>query len=96
MKVLVKPNMHTHLARGGLLNHLQNTITYILGVENNKLEQPLPNDDTRRRCKICVIASHGKGNKSAKDEISKVKSWCVKCQQLVCWKHTIIVWESCT
>ena len=74
MKVLVKPNMHTHLARGGLLNHLQNTITYILGVENNKLEQPLPNDDTRRRCKLCVIASHGKGNKSAKDEISKVKS----------------------
>ena len=41
MKALVKPNMHTRLARGGLSKHLQNSITHILGVENDKLEQPL-------------------------------------------------------
>ena len=41
MKALVKPNMHTHLARGGLSKHLQNSITHILRVENDKVEQPL-------------------------------------------------------
>ena len=41
IKALVKPNMHTRLARGGLSKHLQNSITHILGVENDKLEQPL-------------------------------------------------------
>ena len=74
MKALVKPNMHTRLARGGLSKHLQNSITHILGVENDKVEQPPPNDDTPRRCKICIIASHGKEHKSAKDSIGKVKS----------------------
>ena len=67
MKALVKPNMHTCLARGGLSKHLQNSITHILGVENDKVEQHPPNDDTPRRSKMCVIASHGKGHKSAKD-----------------------------
>ena len=67
MKALVKPNLHICLARGGLSKHLQNSTRYILGVENNKVEQPPPNDDTPRRCKICVIASHRKGHKSAKD-----------------------------
>ena len=67
MKALVKPNMHTRLARGGLSKHLQNSITHILGVENDKVEQHPPNDDTPRRSKMCVIASHGKGHKSAKD-----------------------------
>ena len=46
----------------------------ILEVENDKVEQPPPNDDTLRRCKICVIASHGKGHKSVKDTTGKVKS----------------------
>ena len=72
MKALLKPNMHTRLARGSLSKHLQNSITQIL--ENNKVEQPPPNDDTPRRCKMCVIASHGKGHKSAKDSMGKVKS----------------------
>ena len=80
MKAPVNPNMYTHLAGGGLSKHLlQNSITHILGVENDKVEQPLPNDDTPRRCKICVIASHGKGHKSAKDSMGKVKSQCAKC-----------------
>ena len=38
-----------------------------------------------------VIASHGKGHKSAKDSISKVKSWCAKCQEPVCRMHTITI-----
>ena len=46
MKALVKPNMHTRLVRGGLSRHLQNSIIHILGVENGKVEQPPPNDDT--------------------------------------------------
>ena len=74
MKALVKPNMHTLFARGGLSKHLQNSVTHKLGVANDKVEQPLPNDDTPRRCKICVIASHGKGHKLAKDSIGKVKT----------------------
>ena len=45
---------------------------------------------------MCVIASHGKRHKSAKDSTGKVKSWCAKCQQPVCRKHTITVCESCT
>ena len=93
-KALVKPNMHTRLARGGLSKRLQNSITYILGVENDKVEQPPPNDDTSRRCQMCIIGSHGKGHKSAKDSIGKVKSRCTKCQP-VCRRHTITVCESC-
>ena len=96
MKALVKANMHTRLARGGLSKHLQNSITHILGVENDKVEQPLPNDDTPRRCKICVIASHGKGHKSAKDSMGKVKTRRAKCQLPVCQKHAITVCKSCT
>ena len=88
--------MHTRLAREGLPNYLQNSITDILGVENDKVEQPPPNDNTSRRCKMCVITSHGKGDKSAKDSMGKVKSRCAKCQQSVCRKHTITVCESCT
>ena len=38
MKALVKPNMHTCLAGGGLSKHLQNLITHILGVESDKVE----------------------------------------------------------
>ena len=41
MKALIKPNMHTRLARGDLSKHLQNSITHILGIENDKVEQPL-------------------------------------------------------
>ena len=96
MKALVKPNMHTCLARGGLWKHQQNSITHILGVENDKVEQPTSNDDGPRRCKMCVIASHGKGIKSAKNSMLKVKSWCAKYQQPVCGKHTITVCELCT
>ena len=81
--------MHTRVARGSLSKHLQNSITYILRVENHIVQQPPPNDDTPRRCKMCVIAphgcellhligSHGKGNKSAKDSMGKVKSQCAK------------------
>ena len=74
MKALVKPNMHTRSARRSLSKHLQNSITHILGVDNDKVEQPLPNDNTPRRCKMCVIASHGKEHKLAKDSMGKVKS----------------------
>ena len=95
MKALVKPNMHTWLARGSLSKHLQNSITHTLGVENEKVEQPPPNDDTPRRYKMCVIASHGIEHKSAKDSIGTVKSWCVKYQQAVYRKHTITIFESC-
>ena len=63
MKALVKPNMYTRLARRGLSKHLQNSITNILGVKNDKLEQPPPNDGTPRRFKIYIISSHGKGHK---------------------------------
>ena len=80
MKALVKPNIHTCLARGGLSKHLQNSVTHRLGVESDKVEQPSPNDDTPRRCKMWVIAPHGKGHKSAKNSIDKVKSWWSKCQ----------------
>ena len=45
IKVLVKPNMHTRLARGGLSKHLQNSITHMLGVGNDKVEQSPPNND---------------------------------------------------
>ena len=48
MKTLVKPNMHTRSARRGLSKHLQNSITHMLGVEKDKVEQPPPNDDTRK------------------------------------------------
>ena len=96
MKALVKPNMHTRLARGGLSKHLQNSITHILGVGNDKVDQSPPNNDPPRRCKMCVTASHGKGRKSTKDSMSKVKSRCAKCQQPVCRQHTITVCESCT
>ena len=46
--------------------YLQHSNTYILGVENNKVEQPPPNDNTPRRFKMCVIASHGKGQNQLK------------------------------
>ena len=88
--------MHIRLARGSLSKHLQKSVTHIPEVENGKVEQSLPNDDTSRRCKMCVIASHGKEHKSAKDSIGKVKPLCAKCQQVVCRSHTIIVCESCT
>ena len=45
---------------------------------------------------MCDIASHGKGHKSAKDWMGKIKSWCAKCQQPVCRKHTVTVCESWT
>ena len=96
MKALVKPNMHTHLARGGLSKHLQISITHILGVENDKVEQPPPNDESPRRCIMCVIVSHGKEHISAKDSMGKVKSRCAKCQQPVSQKYTITVCKSCT
>ena len=96
MEALVKPNMQTRLTRGGLAKHLQNSITHILGVQNDKVEQAAPNDDTPRRCKMCVIASHEKGHKSAKDSMGKVKPPCSKCQKPVCRKHTNTVCESCT
>ena len=96
MKAFVKPNMHTRLARGGLSKHLQNWITHILGNENDKVEHLPPKNDTPRRCKISVISSHGKGHKSTVDSMGKVKSWCAKCKQPVCRKHTITVSESCT
>ena len=88
--------MHTRLARVGLSQHLQNSITHILGVENSKVEQPPPNDGTPRRCQKCVIASYGKGHKSSKDSMAKVKSRCSKYQQPVCRKHPITVCESWT
>ena len=71
MKALVKPNMHTRLARGVLSKHLQNSITHIPGVENDKVEQPPPNDDTPRRCKMCVVASHKKGTNQLKIQSAK-------------------------
>ena len=49
MKALVNPNMHIRLARRDLLKHLQNSTAQKLGVENEKVEQPPPNDDTPRR-----------------------------------------------
>ena len=73
MKALVNPHMHTHLAKGDLPKHLQISIKHILGVENDKVEQLPPNDNLPRRCKICIIASHGKGYKTAKDSMGKVK-----------------------
>ena len=42
MKALVKPNMHIRLTRGGLSKHLHNSITHVLGVENDKVEQHPP------------------------------------------------------
>ena len=39
MKALVRPNMHTRLARVGLSKHLQNSITHILGVEDDNVKQ---------------------------------------------------------
>ena len=79
IKALVKPNIHTRLARGGLSKNLKNSTTHILGVENDKVEQPPPNYDTSKRWKVWVIAPHGKGHKSAKDPKGKVKSRCAKC-----------------
>ena len=74
MKALAKSNMHTRLPIGGLSKHLQNSVTHILRVKNDKVEQPPPNDDSPRRYKMCVIASYGKWHKSAKDSMGKVKS----------------------
>ena len=44
MKALVKPNIHNHLARECLSKHLQNSITYILRVKNDRVEQPADDD----------------------------------------------------
>ena len=63
MKAPIKPSMHIRQARRSLSKHLQNSITHILRVQNDKVEQSPPNDDTPRTCKMCVIASHGKGRK---------------------------------
>ena len=67
--------MHTRLATGDFSKHMQklnhtknigelscltSLITQTLGVENDTVEQLPPNDDTSRRCKMCVITSHGK------------------------------------
>ena len=68
MKALVKPNMHTRLARGGLSKHLQNSITHILGVENDKVEQPPPNDDTPRRWKCVLLHLMEKGKNRPKNQ----------------------------
>ena len=51
--------------------HLQHSITHILEVENNKVEQPPPNDNTPKRCKMCVIASYGKGQNQLKIQWAK-------------------------
>ena len=96
MKALVKPNMHTRLARGGLSKHLQISITHTLGVENDKVDSPLQMMILQEGAKCVFIAYHGKGHKSAKDSMGKVKSRSEKCQQPVCRKHTITVCESCT
>ena len=53
-------NMQTRLARGSLSKDLHNSITHITGVENDKVEQHPPNDNTPRRCKMCDIASYDK------------------------------------
>ena len=81
MKALVKPSMYTRLTwRGGE----EGVKTFA------KLnQQPAPNDNIPTRCKMCVTASHVKGDKSAKDSMDKVKSSCAKCQQSVCQMHTI-------
>ena len=65
--------MLTQLARGGLSKHLHNLID-ILGPENGKVEQPPPNNNIPRRCKMYVITSDGKGHKSPKDLIGKARS----------------------
>ena len=49
MKALIKPNMCTCLVRGSLSKHLQNLITHILGVENDKVEQPPAKENSPRR-----------------------------------------------
>ena len=69
-------NMQTRLARESLSKDLHNSITHITGVENDKVEQHPPNDNTPRRCKMCDIASYDKWYKPAKDSIGKVKSRC--------------------
>ena len=55
MKALAKSNMHTRLPIGGLSKHLQNSVTHILRVKNDKVEQPPPNDDSPRRYKMWLL-----------------------------------------
>ena len=57
MKALVKPIMHTRLAKGGLSKHLQNSITHILEVENNKVEQLTPHDTFKKVKNVCCCIS---------------------------------------
>ena len=57
MKAIVKPNMHTRLPKRCLSKHLQNSITHILEVENNKVEQLSPHDTFKKVKNVCYCIS---------------------------------------
>ena len=48
-----------------------------------------------KRCKTCIIESHGTVHKDSKNKIGKVKARCARCQHPVCKKHSNNICELC-
>ena len=85
-KSLVKNFMLERLQKGGLTAYLKNTILRLIAegnenqaIENTANQAPSP-DNIPKRCKTCIIESHGTGHKDSKNKIGKVKARCAKCQ----------------
>ena len=78
-KSLVKNFMLERLQKGGLTAYLKNIILRLIAegnenqaIENTANQAPSP-DNTLKRCKTCVIESHGTGHKDSKNN-RKIKS----------------------
>ena len=93
--------MLERLQKGGLTAYLKNTILRLIAegnenqaIENTANQAPSP-DNIPKRCKTCIIESHGTGHKDSKNKIGKVKARCAKCQHPVCKKHSHNICELC-
>ena len=100
-KSLVKNFMPERLQKGGLTAYLKNTILRLIAegnenqaIENTANQAPSP-DNIPKHCKICIIESHGTGNKDSKNKIRKVKARYAKCQHPLCKKHSHNIGELC-
>ena len=100
-KSLVKNFMLERLQKGGLTAYLKNTILRLIaeGNKNQAIEstanQAPSQDNISKRCKTCIIESHGTEHKDSKNKIGKVKARCAKCQYTVCKKHSHNICELC-
>ena len=100
-KSLVKNFIPERLQKGGLTAYLRNTMLRLIaeGNENlaieNTANQATSPDNIPKRCKTCVIESHGTGHKDSENKTGKVKTRCAKCQHPVCKKHSHNIFEPC-